>query len=282
MSRTLPGENNPIEELSGRLSVSGGFSRLQAELLAEVAAWWQGRRERGAGSLASGVAAHLALPHLRAYWPGSSLDENGALYDLSGQGRRLAAMGSSLPDAVVVGRSGAVSLSRRDGQYFRRAHEAGLSAGAALSLGAWVRCSGAALSATLMGKMGPAGSYSFALVLHALAEAEATWRFYHSEDGSALSYNEKAVAQPAGWHHMAATFSPGEPLLYVDGVRIAAATGKPEALAANGEPFTVGWAAFNPINTLDAVIAHAFVCGYALHMDHVGELYAATRYLFGV
>jgi hypothetical protein len=149
-------------------------------------------------------------------------------------------------------------------------------------MGAWVCCSAAALNATLMGKMGTTGAYGFALVLHALSATEATWRFYHSEDGSALSYNEAAVSRPAGWHHVACTFRAGEPALYVDGVRVAAATGTPAALAANAEPFTLGCSAFNPINTLDAFVAHAFVCAHALHVDHVADLYQATRYLFGV
>lgn len=282
MPRTLPGEQVPIDELTPRVSVSSGFSTLQQQMLEEAATWWLGRRERGAGSLASGVAAHLALPHLRAYWPGSSVDETGALYDLSGQGRHLAAQGSSPPDPYVIGRSGVISLSRRDGHYYRRAHEAGLSPGSALSMGAWVACPGGALSATLMGKMGGPGSYGFALVLHALSATDATWRFYHSEDGSALSYNEKVVDRPTAWRHVVCTFRAHEPALYVDGGRVVTATGAPALLASNTEPFTIGWSAFNPINTLDAWVAHAFVCAHALHGDYIADLYEATRYLFGV
>ena len=283
MPRILPGEQVPIDDVSARISISAGFGALQQQMLREVAAWWQGRRERGTGSLASGIAAHLSLPHLRAYWPGSAVDEAGTLYDLSGQGRHLAAQGSSRPAATMQGRSGVVTLSRRDGHYYRRAHEAGLNPESALSMGAWVCCSASALSATLMGRMGPPGSYGFALVLHALSEDSATWRFYHSEDGSALGYNEKIVSRPASWHHVACTFRPiYGPALYVDGVPSVTPTVMPSALAANAEPFTLGWSAFNPVNTLDAAIAHAFVCAGALHPDHLADLYQETRYLFGV
>lgn len=283
MPRILPGEQVPIDDVSGRISVSSGFSAVQQQMLQEVAAWWQGRRERGLGSLASGVAAHLSLPHLRAYWPGSAVDETGTLYDLSGQGRHLATQGSSLPDPYVRRRTGIVTLSRRDDQYYRRSHEAGLGPESALSMGAWVCCSAGALSATLMGKMGPPGSYGFALVLHALSTTSATWRFYHSEDGSALGYNEKVVNQPASWHHVACTFRPlFGPALYVDGIPAVTPTHMPSALAANTQPFTLGWSAFNPVNTLDAFIAHAFVCAHALEPDHVADLYQETRYLFGV
>jgi len=82
MPRILPGEQVPIDDVSARISISAGFGALQQQMLREVAAWWQGRRERGTGSLASGVAAHLSLPHLRAYWPGSAVDEDGTLYTL--------------------------------------------------------------------------------------------------------------------------------------------------------------------------------------------------------
>ncbi len=283
MPRTLPGEQVPIDDVSPRISVSSGLSGLQQQMLQEVAAWWQGRRERGTGSLASGVAAHLSLPHLRAYWPGSAIDQDGALYDLSGQGRHLTPQGSSRPDPAVQGRSGIVTLSRRDGHHYRRAHEAGLTPGSALSMGAWVCCSAAALSATLLGKMGPPGSYGFALVLHALSTTAATWRFYHSENGSALGYNEMSVGRPAAWHHVACTFRPiYGPALYVDGTPGVTPTLLPAALAANAEPFTVGWSAFNPLNTLDASIAHAFLCAHALPPDHIADLYQETRYLFGV
>jgi hypothetical protein len=33
------------------------------------------------------ISMNLGLPLLRGYWPFSSVDENGDLYDLSGQGR---------------------------------------------------------------------------------------------------------------------------------------------------------------------------------------------------
>lgn len=35
------------------------------------------------------VSMNLGLPGLRGYWPMTSIDENEAVYDLSGQGRTL-------------------------------------------------------------------------------------------------------------------------------------------------------------------------------------------------
>jgi hypothetical protein len=278
----LPGGEEERDERGLRVVVSGGVLDAAArEMLAELVVWWRARREQGTGSLASGVAAHLALPALRAYWAGSSLDEAGTLLDLSGQGRHLLPQGVGQPFAHAVRRTGTVLISRHDDQYYSRAHEAGLSLSAGLSMGAWVQCSGAALSATLMGKMGASGAYGYALALHALTAEQATWRFYHSEDGVTLSYNEQSVSRPAGWHHVVATFTPRAPALFVDGVRVLAATGSPSGLATNGEPFTLGWSAFNPAETLDARFAHAFVCALPLAADYVADLYQATRYLLG-
>jgi hypothetical protein len=250
-------------------------------LLAELAVWWRARREQGTGSLASGIAAHLALPALRAYWPGSSVDEAGMLVDLSGQGRHLAAQGTGLPLAHATRRSGTVLLSRHGDQYYRRAHEAGLSLTAGLALGAWVQCSGAALPATLLGKTGGPGEYGYALVLHEIGPQEVTWRFYHSADGTSLAYNEKTASRPEGWHHVVASFTAFEPALFVDGVRVLAGGGLTAALAANTAPFTIGWSALNPAHTLDGRLAHAFVCAAPLGADYVADLYQATRYLVG-
>lgn len=38
------------------------------------------------------ISMNLGLPGLRGYWPLTSVDENGDIYDLSGQGRVLSSM----------------------------------------------------------------------------------------------------------------------------------------------------------------------------------------------
>jgi hypothetical protein len=282
MAYTLPGGEDERDELGLRVVVSGGaLDAATREMLAELAVWGRARREQGTGSLASGVAAHLALPALRAYWPGSSVDEAGALVDLSGQGRHLAAQGTGLPLAHGTRRSGTVLLSRHGDQYYSRAHEAGLSLTAGLAAGAWVQCSGAALPATLLGKTGGPGVYGWALALEALGPQQMTWRFYYSADGTSLAYEEKVVGRAEGWHHVAATFTPFEPALFVDGVRVLGGGGLPAALAANTAPFTVGWSALNPAQTLDGRLAHVFVCAAPLEAGYVADLYQATRYLVG-
>lgn len=282
MACTLPGGEDERDEQGLRVVVSGGApDAATREMLAELAVWWRARREQGTGSLASGIAMHLALPALRAYWPGSSVDEAGSLVDLSGQGRHLAAQGTGLPLAHGTRRSGTVLLSRHGDQYYSRAHEAGLSLTAGLAMGAWVQCSGAALPATLLGKMGGAGAYGYALALEEMAPQHVTWRFYYSADGTSWAFSEKTVSRPEGWHHVVATFTLFEPALFVDGVRVLAGGGLPAALAVNTAPFTVGWSALNPAQTLDGWLAHVFVCAAPLGADYVADLYQATRYLVG-
>lgn len=281
MHYILPGGEDEGEDGGLRLVVSGWVvDAATREMLAELALWWRARREQGTGSLASGVAAHLALPALRAYWPGSSVDEAGTLVDLSGQGRHLTAQGTGLPAAQATRRSGTVLLSRHDDQYYSREHEAGLSLTVGLTVGGWVQCSGAALPATLLGKTGGPGDYGWALSLQALGPQQATWRFSYSEDGESVAYSERVVERPGAWHHVAATFAPLEPALYVDGVRVLG-EGLPAALAENAAPLTVGWSALEPAHTLDARLGHLFVCAAPLGADYVADLYQATRYLVG-
>jgi hypothetical protein len=182
-SSALPGEHVGIDDVTPRYLPGSDFSELEEQILRELIHWWQIRRESGMASLATPISAHLALPDLRAYWPGSSLDHTRVLYDISGQGRHLTPTGSGAPYPYLHLRTPTVLLSRHDDVAYTRPHEAALSLTTGLTMGAWVRLSGAALPATLMGKMGASGTYSFALALHAQTAAASTWRFYHSDDG---------------------------------------------------------------------------------------------------
>ncbi len=84
------------------------------------------------------AGAALGLPQLRAYWPFTSVNEGGNVYDLSGQARILtnnATATFSTSDLRAYGVTNGTS------QYFSRATEAGLEfTGAMTVLGWWYFC----------------------------------------------------------------------------------------------------------------------------------------------
>jgi hypothetical protein len=281
--KALPGEHVGIDDATPRYVSDNIWSTAEQLLLREIIAWWISQQEAGAASLATPIAAHLALPGLRAYWPGSAIDHAGTLYDITGQGRHLAKTAGS-PYPYYYNRTATVQLTRHSLTAYARPHEAALSLTGQLTAGVWVRLSGAALPATLIGKMGGPGSYSWAITLHEQTAAQSTWRFYTSDNGTNLYYNQVATTNPTAWRHLVATFDMLTPTLFLDGRRMVEATGTPAALHANAEPLTIATAAFDGApapETLDCTIAHAFICATHLPDDFILDLFQATRHLFG-
>lgn len=280
IGKGLPGENVGIED--EKLSIRGFILTTAEEaLLRQLLAAYTNQVEHGTSATNAALSAYLTIPALRGLWPGSSFDQTGTLYDVSGQARHMTATGSQIPDPYYTGRTAYVHLSRRNAEAFQLANNAALSPTTALSFGLWLRLDGGALPCTLFGKMN-AGDYAYGLSLHANAGETATIRFYHSPDGTTLNYNETTMENLA-WRHVAATFHPDNgPALYVDGQRTVTASGLTTSLNVNAAPLTIGYSQFQSINTLDGSIALAFLAGFPLHQDHVADLYQVTRCLFGV
>jgi len=93
------------------------------------------RRAENSFAYGNAISLYLGVEQLRAYYPFSSVDENGDVYDLSGQARTIANVNaptfgvySLQPYATVNGVN----------QAFRRGDEAGLDITAKLTIGMWV------------------------------------------------------------------------------------------------------------------------------------------------
>lgn len=281
IGKGLPGENVGIDDDPSRVYVSGShFTAAEEALLRQLLAHYTRQLEQGTPALSAAISAHLALPALRAFWPGSSLDHAGTLYDISGQNRHLASAGSQPPSPSTYRRTATVTLSRRDSASLSRADEPALNP-PEISFGLWLRLSPAALPATIIGKMA-APDYAYAIALHAHSSTSAAFRFYHSPDGADLHYNHVTTPEHAAWHHLVATVRPVYgPALYLDGVPHLNPSGFTSTLHASAGPFTIGHGPIYATASLDADFAFAFVAAQALHPDHVADLYHTTRPLFG-
>lgn len=280
IGKGLPGENTGIDE--DRLSVRGVIlTNAEEALLRELLAAYTNQVEHGAPAAGAAVSAYLTIPALRGLWPGSSFDQTGTLYDVSGQARHMTATGSQIPTPYYTGRTGIISLSRRNDEAYTTPDNNALDFTTKMSMGLWLKLDPAALPAAILGKMGVA-DYAYGLSLHAHTAASAAFRFYHSPDGATLNYNEITTTAHTAWHFLGATFDSFDgPALYLDDRCVVAASGPTASLHANTQPLTLGYSAFQSINTLDAAFALAFVSGFNLHLDHMADLYHTTRRLFG-
>lgn len=282
IGKGLPGENVGIDDDPGRVYVSGShFTAAEEALLRRLLADYARELEQGTPASSAAISAHLALPALRAFWPGSSIAHTGHLFDISGQDRYLTPAGDAPPAPSIHRRTATVTLSRRDRASYTRPHEPAFDP-PEISFGLWLRLTTSALPAFVMGKM-LAGSFAYAISLYQTTATTATFRFYHSADGATLGYNQVTTNQPTAWHHLVATLRPVYgPALYLDGIPSINPTEPTQTLHPLDAPFTIGSSQYQYIYSLDADFAFAFLAGRALHPDHVGDLYHTTRPLFGV
>jgi hypothetical protein len=109
------------------------------------------RRAETSFAWGNAISYYLGLPGLRAFWPMSSVNETGNVYDLSGQGRTL-----TNNNAATFGVYGLQSYATFNGvnQYLSRADEAGLDITGELTMGCWIRFHANATQRNIMGKRG--------------------------------------------------------------------------------------------------------------------------------
>lgn len=94
------------------------------------------------------LAEFLLLPQLRGLWPMSSVDQAGTVYDLSGQGRAMTAVGGMTYDLTA---ENAPYANFADGYLTRPGDEAGLE-DTSVSFGGWFWLNAPLLSAVLIDK----------------------------------------------------------------------------------------------------------------------------------
>jgi hypothetical protein len=222
------------------------------------------------------VSMYQLLPSLRGFWPVSSVNESGSVFDISGQGRTLTnssvtfAYGALAPYAAFNGAA-----------YLCRADEAGTSITGGLTLGCWVYFTNAASAAEdCITKSNPTGNQlSYVLRRNATGNAE----FYVSGDGAAQIFIDSAVTMAAAtWYFIAATYIPSTVIsVWINDSQAANAVSVPAAIYNSTAQFLIG-ARDGPANYVTGRIALPFLCATYFSSTIVNTIFEQTRALFGV
>jgi hypothetical protein len=226
---------------------------------------------------------HLQLRALRGYWPMSSVDENGDIYDLSGQGRVL-----TNHDSVPLGQYNLftyASFSAPD--YLSRVDEAGLDITGNLSVGGWFWLDTLASGSdqVLMSKYDTSGGANQRSYLLWFDDATNTFRFGVSSAGTAATFVQiahTAVISANAWYHVAGRFTPNTDLsVYVDGVRVSTAAGVPAGAFNSTADFEIGSDDNGTAAFLDGRACQCWLCAHDLYDVMIPTLYHQTRANFG-
>ena len=227
------------------------------------------------------ISNHLLLRHLRGYWPFTSVDENGDVYDLSGQGRVL-----TNNNAVPFASAGLMTyadFTPGSNHYFSRADEAGLSITGALTVGGWFWLDTLASGADqgLIGKYDTAGndrSYQLRFL-----DATNLFIFVVSVDGTAttiVTFPTSPVINT--WYHVVGRYTPSTTIdIYVNGVKATNAVAIPAALDDNVSAFEIGAMSAGGAR-LDGRASHCFLCADDLEDYFIKALFWHSCPLVGV
>lgn len=258
------------------------------ELARRVAALERQRRVADTlPSLGGLYGPFLGLPALRGLWLAGSADENGNVYDRSGQGRTLTYNGNP----VLQTPGNLVSAWSYDGtgDYHSRADEAGLDvlgtesyvvAGRrGLTLGMWVQLD-ALGQVQFLGKYLTAGDQRG---YHLGLTSGDNPIFTVSSDGTsgnAVGVTAAADAEVGRWLFAVGRFTPSTELaLFVNGVWTRNTTSIPASIHASTAPLEIG--RFNGSTGFDGRWALAFVCAANLRDELVAHLWQHSRAYLG-
>jgi len=231
------------------------------------------------------VSMFSMLPGLRAFWPTSSLDENGDAYDLSAQGRTLTNNNSAA--YAWTGLAHHVNLSAVATSYLSRVDEDGLdvlgtesyivAANRGLTIGGWFRPTLGGTDVGLMSKYVVGGNQRSYLLRKTAADVS---YFAVSVDGAAVAaVNVTAIAINA-WQFIVGRFTPGAELAtFTDGVKATNLVGVPASIFNSNSAFEVG--RYNAANYFTGSWALGFLCAAALSDTWIAMLYEHSRSLFG-
>ena len=240
----------------------------------------------------SACAAHQALLGLRGFWPMSSFDESGDIYDMSEQDRTLTREGSPTYWTYDLAPYAAFNGTT---DYLERLDEAGLDIlgteayvaapyrGLTLGCWAWFDNDGAATTEGMMTKRDGA---PIANVAYSLYRTTTDAVRFTVSSGVAQEWIDTPVVASGAWHHYVGRFDPSTELsVFMDGVEYPAGGSAIAAIQNHSANFQIGArddGAGGAVYFLDGKISMAFLCAAYLPDPVIFSLYEWTRRMFYV
>ena len=238
-------------------------------------------------AMAKTLSVMSLLPGLRGLWTFSSFDENGDVFDMSGQGRTLSLVGDPL-----YNKRGLAPYAELDGtgDWFTRADEAGLDILASetyvkgsirgITLGGWVWFDNAAgAQESFMAKWAGAGQRSYQI--RRLIAGTMQFRII---DGAAAtqSVTGTTVTQANTWYFVQGQLDRVNNVvrIHVNGVETTAAVPGATVIANSNAPFQIG--ANNGTNPMTGRVSNCFLCATALSVSARQTVYHQSRSLYSV
>lgn len=223
------------------------------------------------------ISPFLDLPELRGFWPMSSFDNNGAAYDLSGQGRTL----TNINGAARGVFGGLIPYVAFNGttQYLSRADEAGLQIAGALTFGGWFLTTSTARQLLISKSDGSTPGTNYWLEVN-----NGVVSHYISTGAAFTIVSSAAGAMPvSSWVFCVGRFTPSaEGAVFTNGVKVTTGAGIPASLPNSAQPLNIGSYGAGSGIFLAGNAALGFLCAAALSDALIGAAFQATRSLFGV
>jgi hypothetical protein len=222
------------------------------------------------------ISMYQLLPSLRGFWPMSSVNESGSVFDISGQGR-------TLTNSAVIFNYGALApyATFNGAAYLYRADEAGTSITGGLTLGCWINFTNAiGAEEEFLSKYLVAGNQrSFAVRRKSTGEAE----FAISNNGTTtIGINSIATMTNNTWYFVVARYNPStEIAVFLNGIKATLAVGVYASLYDGTASFAIGGRSSGSTYTTGNII-FPFLCATNLSDTIVGLVFEQTRALFGV
>lgn len=230
------------------------------------------------------IATHLAIPHLRGFWPFSSIDEAGNVYDLSGQGRTLAdANGLTYLVDPTLANTGIFNPANSDRLF--RATEPGLEIPAGITFGGAFKFATLPADSTrysLISKQGAVGNYGYSLYVETDSGETRIWLSI-SDDGTVLQVcSGPTVVVTDEWYHAIARFDPGVKMaIWQNGVEGQCDTGIPASIFNSTSDFEIG-SDNGGADFYDGAASMCFVAAGALPEVSIECIGWLTQALFGI
>ncbi len=224
------------------------------------------------------AAGHtLLLARLRGFWPFSSADQAGSVYDLSGQGRTLTQNGNPV---FSFGYLNPLVVLDGTGDYFSRANEAGLDITGGLTMMIWVRFDDSASAIeTCMSKWLYTGNQlSYRLSRSAAGAGTAEI----SSDGSTVTSVTGETIGATTWTHLALRFTASTELaVFVNHVKAVNTTSIPASIFNSTADLLIGGHGTGSA-LMTGRLCLASICAIALSDEIILGKYHLERKLFRV